>query len=69
MKEYVFRILTRDPDRPLDERTLIEFGVEDAEAFGKAVGAVGGLLQLHGKPETVALAMRQYVKKVIILGN
>ena len=61
VKEYVCRILSRDPDKPLDERELIEFGVEDSEAFAQAVGALAGLLAMPGQtPERVAQAMQAH---------
>jgi hypothetical protein len=72
-REYVFRVLTRDPDRPLDELELIEFGVEDSEAFGKAVAAIGGLLNMPGStPEKVAKQMRhhrQEPRKIVLVGK
>ncbi len=71
--EYVFRILKRDPDRPLDERELIEFGNADAEAFGRAVGAVAGLLSQPGAtPEKVVRQMRRHREapmKIVLAGK
>lgn len=57
--EYVFRILSRDPEHPLGETMLVEFGQSDARAFADAVGALTDMLRVLKTPEKVARFMRE----------
>lgn len=71
MKEYVCRICLRDPDHPLTEGTILEFGTvcTDARAFADALSALVQLLRLKGTPEKTAEFMVEQRQAAGIRGN
>lgn len=63
-EEYVFRLVRRDADHPLLEKTILEHGVpvSDAEAFGKTLHALSNLIRIYGTPEAAVEAMQRHKK-------
>jgi len=60
MQEYVFTIAVRDPEHPLGQVPLIEFGVntEASQKFTGAISNIVEMLKLLKTPEKVAEFMR-----------
>ena len=61
MKEYVFRIVVRDPEAPLREGVVFEFGTPttDATAFTSAIEAFAAMLRINGTPEKTVRFIEQ----------